>query len=148
MQLLIKSEFTLEVLDEKYTGTLSDLTKAQSKTFDNGYKNERKKAKDLTKFSKKVDKQTRKILIAEKREDWDKVEALEIELDKLELKLDKDTQDLEESTHIEEMFKDRLKTSITSNDKEAILQAGETYGYEKVLQTIMKDIRESSAKNS
>ena len=148
MQLLIKSEFTLEVLDEKYTGTLSDLTKAQSKTFDDGYKDERKKAKDLTKLAKKAKKLERKILIAEKREDWDKVEALETEFDKLELKLEKDTQALEESTHIEKMFKNRINTSVLSDDKEAILKAGETYGYEKVLQTILKDIRERSAKNS
>ena len=147
MKLQLQSDFTLEVGSNTYLGTFTELTKKQEKDFTATYKKQNDRAKELNKIVKKVKKLERRIMIAEKLEDWLKIEVLEIDLDKVELEMEAKSAELEDNTNIEDMYKDRLESSIIAEKKEAILDIGKKYGYQKVFDTILKDITEKKEKN-
>ena len=147
MKLQLQNDFTLEVGSNTYLGTFTELTKKQEKDFTATYKKQNDRAKELNKIVKKVKKLERRIMIAEKLEDWLKIEVLEIDLDKVELEMEAKSAELEDNTNIEDMYKDRLESSIIAEKKEAILDIGKKYGYQKVFDTILKDITEKKEKN-
>ncbi len=147
MKLQIKDEFTLEVGEDTYQATLCDLTKEQEMLFDKMFSKQKSLTKELGKLFKKISRVERKISIAEQSDSWDEVKKLEGVLDVL-LSQSAELADKEnDNTAIELMYKKRMEVSIEGDDKEALIKIGETYGYARVFETILQDIRETREKN-
>jgi len=142
MKLVFIEEFELEVGEESYKGTLRDLTKKERK--DNEKK--QKKALDLIKKSDKLVKEINSLNsrkeIKEKLNEWSECEKLLLEVDEKHNELEETNSQLENKNFNEDVFKDRLELSLGGDDKKTIMEIGEEYGYQKVFETIQKDIME------
>jgi len=126
MKLELSHYFELEVGDDKFKGYFKDLTKKQKKELD--------KLIPMDDF-KRMKKLTRKLKTANE----DEAAKIEEEIDALEEKL---------SAHdTDGIYKERLKLSISGDDRDDILKVGEEYGYERVLDTIISDIAQRREKN-
>ena len=141
-KLIFEKAFELEVQDKIYTGVLKDLDKSQKKSFDKKIQQNKTKAEELNKLVKRIKKLQRNIQVAEKQENWDKVETLENDLDHVELQAEKLTDELNDNNITESIFKERIVISVISDDKDEILSIGEQYGYQNVFNTIIKSTQE------
>jgi len=142
MKLQISHEFELEFEDKSYTGEFLDLTKKEKKQSKQMFEKQSKIATDLNNQIKKVAKLSRKIEIAEKQENWDNVEKHEKEKDAVEIRVNELSDNLDEISNLEEVYKRRLEVSLKSEDKDEILDLGELYGYERLHNVIAEDIAE------
>ena len=145
-KLTFKQPFTLEVGDSIYSGTLNDLSKEQKKEFDKKSEQLKNQLDNLKKQVKAYEKVKRNIEIAEKCDDWEEVRALEKDLQKIDSVIEKMTLKIDEDNLSELLYKDRLESSIESDNKKDILKAGEMYGYGLVFETIYKDVQEYNSK--
>ena len=144
MKFLEKEYFELEVGENTYTGYMIQLEKKQIESIEKmGNKSILPKIEKAIRKSRKIE---RKIEIKEKLNDWAAVEKLQDELskheelvDKLNIEIDKINQD--------DLYKKRLELSLISDEKKEIMELGEKYFYENVLNTILRDIKERNEKN-
>lgn len=145
-KLNFKDEFTLEVGDDVYTGTLLDLDKKQKKDVNKIGAVDRGKNDELKDIYKKISRLQKNIEISEKLDDWDEVKRLQAALEREQDDGEKLEAELGASDSIERMFKKRIELTLVSDDKDEILAAGERYGYQNVYSTILQDIKETRAK--
>lgn len=145
-KLNFKDEFTLEVGDDVYTGTLLDLDKKQKKDVNKIGEKAKAKNDELNSQYKQVARLQKNITINEKLNDWTTVKTLQAELEALQDSAEALERELETDTSIERMFKRRMELTLVSDDKDEILAAGERYGYQNVYSTILQDIKETRAK--
>lgn len=145
-KLNFKDEFTLEVGDDVYTGTLLDLDKKQKKDVNKIGEKAKAKNDELNSQYKQVARLQKNITINEKLNDWATVKTLQAELEALQDSAEALERELETDTSIERMFKRRMELTLVSDDKDEILAAGERYGYQNVYSTILQDIKETRAK--
>ena len=142
MKLIFEEEFTLEVGEDKYTGTIRDLTKKERA------ENKKKQDKPLSliakanKLATSIERLEKRIEIKEKLGEWSESEKLLIQIEKKKDDLEKSNIELEGNNFSDEIFKDRLEVSLSGDDKQKILDIGEEYGYQLVFETIQKDIIE------
>ena len=148
-KLVFEREFSLEVGDKVYAGTLTDLTKKQKQDLEKKSKNDKTKVEELQKVLKQINKQKRKIEIAEKQEKWSEIEALENGLESLESSLEALNQEFDKNSKnlTENIFKDRIEMSVNSSNKADIIALCEEYGYQTVFETIIKDVQEKQKGN-
>lgn len=145
-KLNFKDEFTLEVGDDVYTGTLLDLDKKQKKDVNKIGEKAKAKNDELNSQYKRVARLQKNININENLNDWATVKTLQAELETLQDSAEALERELEADTSIERMFKRRMELTLVSDDKAEILAAGERYGYQNVYSTILQDIKETRAK--
>ncbi len=144
MKLKLQYDFTLEVGEDTYTGTFTDLTKKQVKEVDK--LSPKKALKEANKITPKIARLNDKIDNAEQLEDYKKVAAYHTKLDALEAKLEPLMNEVD-TFDIEDVYKARLQLSIGGDDKAKVLEVGEEYGYKRVFETIMKDIADKTEGN-
>jgi len=144
MKLRLQYDFTLEVGEDTYSGTFIDLTKKQIKEIDS--LSPKKALKEANKITAKVTRLNAKIDNAKELDEPKKIAGYYTKLDALEAKLEP-LMDEVDSYDIEEVYKVRIQLSIGGGDKEKVLEVGEEYGYQRVFDTIMKDIAEKSEGN-
>jgi len=146
MRLEIEKEFSIEVGKDSYSGVFKDLTKKQQKTIFKKFDLEKKQEKELRKLRKTYSKNERLIKLYESNKELEKAISLEDKNDAISENIEKIFDKLNDDDAIEDMFKSRLELSIFGNDKEDILKIGLNYGYERVYETITRDIREKNEK--
>ncbi len=144
MKLRIQYDFSLEVGDDKYTGTFTDLTKKQIKEVDK--LSPKKALEDAGKINAKIARLNAKIDNAKELQEYKKVDTYYAKLDTLEGKLEPLLGSIE-AFSIEYVYKARLELSIGGDDKEKILEIADEYGYKRVFETIMKDIADKTEGN-
>jgi len=144
MKLNITEPFELTVGEDTYEGEFAELTKKQSKSIDKDTPKDT--IKENNKVAKKIERIERKIENAKNLDDSKLIKSLYSQLDKLE-DIQESLLDKIESYSIEDMYKQRMTLSLSGDDKDAIMTLGETYGYQKVFDTIIRDIRERNAGN-
>lgn len=145
-KLIFKDDFTLEVGENTYTGELLDLTKKQKKDWDKFNASKKSQHDELNTLYKKITRLKKNIEINEKLESWVDVKSIQKELEIVEDKAIIIKNALENTKDIEDMFKKRIEWSVSSDDKEEILKAGEEYGYRNVFETILRDLKEKKEK--
>ncbi len=118
MKLKLLHDFELEVGNDKYTGTLKDLTKGEIKKIEK--LTPTKELKELKKLQRKPEKNA------------DRINEL---------------LDIIDDFDVDEVFKARLEKSIDSQFREQILVVGASYGYQRVFDTIMEDIADKKEGN-
>ena len=144
---IFENEFSLEVGNNVYTGTLRELTKLEKKEIDKANKSKKDQNDKLGKVLKETSRVQRKIDIAEKQDDWNKVESLNETLCELEKESATLADALDDNSTIEKLFKRRLEKSLTSDDKKTILALGGQYSYERLFMTILEGVREKKEGN-
>ena len=128
-KLIFKDDFTLEVGDDIYTGELVDLTKKQKKDWDKFNAAKKAQNDELNSQYKQITRLKTNITINEKLNDWSTVKTLQSELETLEDSAIVLEKLLEDPKDVEAMFKKRIEWSVNGDDKKAILDAGDSYGY-------------------
>ncbi len=144
MKLKLEFDFDLEVGEDTYSGTFTDLTKKQIKEIDK--MTPAKALKESSKINTKIKRLEEKIANARELSNHNKIDEYYAKLELLEDKLlplmnEVDTFDLDN------VFKRRLELSIGGDDKAEVLKVGEEYGYQRVFNTIMEDIAKSTKGN-
>jgi len=147
MRLEIIKDFTLEVGNDSYKGTFKDLTKKQEKEVSKKFEKAKKQTGSLEKLFKEIKRVEKRLAREEETGNFQKIDELEVKIEKLEAEAEKLNTSLEADDLIESMFEERLNLSVGGEDKEAILKVAEEYGYYRVFQTIIEDIRERDEKN-
>ncbi len=145
-KLKFKQGFTLEVGDDIYTGELVDLTKPQKKEWDKFNAAKKAQNDELNSQYKQITRLQTNIKINEKLNDWAEVKRLNSELEPLQDSAQLLETELEKPKDIEDMFKKRIEWSVKSDDLDAILDAGDSYGYRNVFETILQDLKDQNEK--
>jgi len=139
-------DFELEVGDNTYYGKVRDLTKKEINQEDKKRSKYKKMFDDLNKVKNKIDKTKRNIQIEEKLNNWESVKELNSKLTQLEDERDNKSDEIMQVNNFEMFFKERIEATVISEDIVEILEAGETYGYENVLNTIYLDVKDRLSK--
>jgi len=103
--------------------------------------------KESAKLSKNINRLKRKIEIAEKMENWAKVEKLEDKLDIDVDKLSEYTESVDDNNILEDLFKTKLELSLIGKDRDKILEEADAIGYQYMYTTIATNVAEEIAKN-
>jgi len=142
MKLTFIENFTLELEDRVLKGTFRELTKEEKKTL----KDNRKSIDDVKKES---DKLVSKLTLLENKKksfedqgQWESVQTINEEIDTVSQEINKTIEVFNDGELMENIFKKRLEISLGGEDKEEILEIGRKYSYQKVMETIERDIEE------
>jgi len=147
MKLKIIDNFTLEVGEDVYVGSFSDLTKKQEKEITKTFDKQKKNIDKINELFQKKRRVERKILVFEKNNNWDDVSLSEKKIDSINKDIEGLTVLIGDTPEIEEMFKKRLEISLSGDDAATIMDIAKKYGYERVFKTIIEDIKETRTKN-
>lgn len=140
MKLILKEPFTLEVGEDTYSGELVSLTKKQLAKINKISPN--KDIKEVQKLSKRVESIREQYPFLKEDEKLNNllfIEDIEAKIEALN--------GIIEAFDIEDIYKERMNISIMGEDKKALMELGEMYGYKKVFSTILEDIKERNEKN-
>jgi hypothetical protein len=150
MLLTIDNPFEMEVPrpgkpNKKLSGYIRDLTIEEKENFEADAEELRELRKTSRKLIRKLDRITRRVALAEKREDFAALEKLMDESVAIEDELDElgDAHDIEKLN--EAQAKERLELCLTGGDREEILELAERHGYVRVLEVILVSAQESEA---
>lgn len=135
MKFELSTPFTIEVGDNVYKGTISTLTKKQSKEITSLLDTEKAAVKELRKFQMEV-----AILDGKLKKDPSNDKLLK-ELTKLTETIEAKASEAEELDTAEKAAK--LRFELTVKCDEEIIELAENYGYNNVLKTIFQDIEDS-----
>jgi len=140
------SKFELEVGDDLYVGILNDLTPKQKAAQDKILDPLKKENENIQKILDKIGRLETKLVVKTRRKLWKDVDEIQDKIFKLQDEIKTKRSNLDKTTDLETLHKDRIKTSIESDDLDKILEAGEKHGYQNVYDTILQDIIERNVK--
>ena len=141
-KLIFERDFVLEVGEDTYTGVVRDMTKIEEKKIAKMSKAIKDKAEESYKNYNKIKSITKKMQIKEKLGKWGDIEILADKLEDLEARNEELNNAVTDSDSLEKLFKERFNLTVISDDKEAIIEVADKYGYKNVFETILQDVTE------
>lgn len=152
MKLELTQKFSLEVSGEEYedstiTGYIKPITKKQQKELKQSFKEEQKEAKVLQRKSILLQRFAIEVSKAESNND-ESIKTLYKTLDKMTLDVENLTEKIQENNVKEKMAESLFNARVNSDNIEKLKEICDIVGYDKVLETIQKDIDEGKSKNS
>ena len=141
-KLIFERDFVLEVGEDTYTGVVRDMTKIEEKKIAKMSKAIKDKAEESYKNYNKIKSITKKMQIKEKLGKWGDIEILADKLEDLEARNEELNNAVTNSDSLEKQFKERFNLTVISDDKEAIIEVADKYGYKNVFETILQDVTE------
>lgn len=145
MKLVFQDDFTLEVGEKSYTGTLRELTKKERKDIESKQKAAITIVKKADALVSKIDVSKKRSELKEKMGEWSEAEKLVLSIEKDTQALAKLNAELSEKDFEEEIFKYRIELSLDGDDKKDILALCDEYSYKRVFETIQKDVLEKKS---
>jgi spore cortex formation protein SpoVR/YcgB (stage V sporulation) len=148
MLLTINSPFTMEVpqpgkANKKLSGFLRDLTKEEKEDFEADSQELRELRKKSRKMLRELERITRRVTLAEKRQDFDALEKLLDEAVAIEDELDEIGDEHDIAKLNEEQARERLELCLSGSDRDEIMSLAERHGHVRVLETVMASAHEA-----
>lgn len=150
MTLDLSNPFTFTLKDQfgvekEVSGTFREMTKKEQSDFK--AKNEALNAivKQGEKLINKINQNKQLIVLHEKAEDYKSASALLIATAVLENELNDLSESFDPSKERNDVLRFRFKTCLGGSDVDTIMEVGEMYGFDRVLDVILKSIAEDKA---
>lgn len=146
MKLTINQPFELEYNEDVFTGTVRELTKAESKQLKAESKIAEVHEKKLNKLNKKKARANADIQIAEKLEEYEKLTPLLDKLEEIEDEIETLNENFDYEENLQTILRKRFDITVKSDKIQEIKKLAEDFGYQLVLATIAKGAEEKKPK--
>lgn len=152
MKLKLKHFFEIEYDNENgqtvvLKGYSKELTKKQSQKLKDIFKEDEELEKKLNSMLQIRKDLEIEMAIANSKENFDEVKSLNERLKKLDFDYSELERNMSGADLLEKGLMARFDMTIEGEDKEAIKELAETYGYKLIFETINKDIEEKKHKD-
>lgn len=152
-KLVFREKFELEVPLQNgdiktFTGTVRELTKQEVNEFQGKAKESKTLLRNIDKKRKQFERLKEKI--DRNKDKWteSEIEQHYQEFDRLEEEVISMSEELENSTIVEEAFKARFEKTVECEEMSELIQVCEKYSYEKVIKTIAEDVEGKKPKDT